>query len=183
MDMSVSKRRERVKDRECCLPWGCKGWVTTEQLNNNSVDPDPSNQLKSETHIWRVGGASQKRHAGPPKANPGCWARRRWRSRPLQPRTSGVQYAVSRKSDSGPALSSVHAHGQSPSSCDLQPVGEVGKGRLRAETVRAGLQRGQSLQKQAACWAKDSSEAPDEQRTTHAQRQTSIFHRTVSFEK
>ena len=35
----------------CCRPWGCKGWVTTERLNNNNnVDPDPSNQrLKSET--------------------------------------------------------------------------------------------------------------------------------------
>jgi len=38
MDMSLSKLREIVKDREawraCCSQWGCKELDTTEQLNN-----------------------------------------------------------------------------------------------------------------------------------------------------
>ena len=37
-DMSLSKFRKRVKDREawrCCSPWGRKGSDTTERLNNN----------------------------------------------------------------------------------------------------------------------------------------------------
>ena len=36
MDMSLSKLREVVKDREgcmCCSPWGCKESDTTERLN------------------------------------------------------------------------------------------------------------------------------------------------------
>ena len=33
MDMSLSKLREMVKDREACCPWGRKMSNVTEQLN------------------------------------------------------------------------------------------------------------------------------------------------------
>ena len=35
MDMSLSKLRELVTDREvvCCSPWGCKESDTTQRLN------------------------------------------------------------------------------------------------------------------------------------------------------
>ena len=36
-DMSLSKLREMVKDRDalvCCSPWGCKESDTTEPVNN-----------------------------------------------------------------------------------------------------------------------------------------------------
>ena len=33
MDMSLSKLRELVMDRECCSPWGHKESDTTERLN------------------------------------------------------------------------------------------------------------------------------------------------------
>ena len=34
INMSLSKLRETVKDREaCCIPWGCKELDMTEQLN------------------------------------------------------------------------------------------------------------------------------------------------------
>ena len=34
MDLSLSKLREMVKDREvCCSPWGCQESDTTEQQN------------------------------------------------------------------------------------------------------------------------------------------------------
>ena len=33
MDMSLSKRRELVMDREAWRPWSCKESDTTEQLN------------------------------------------------------------------------------------------------------------------------------------------------------
>ena len=33
MDMSLSKLREVVMDREACNPWGCKESDTTERLN------------------------------------------------------------------------------------------------------------------------------------------------------
>ena len=39
MDVSLSKLREIVKDREdwhCCSPWGHKELNTTEQLNKNN---------------------------------------------------------------------------------------------------------------------------------------------------
>ena len=40
MDMSLSKLRKIVKDREvkpaCCSPWGCKESEMTEQLNNRT---------------------------------------------------------------------------------------------------------------------------------------------------
>ena len=39
MDMSLSKLREMVKDREpwqCCSSWGCKQSDTTERLNNRT---------------------------------------------------------------------------------------------------------------------------------------------------
>ena len=36
MDMSLSKPRETVKDREACSPQGCKELFMTEQLKNNS---------------------------------------------------------------------------------------------------------------------------------------------------
>ena len=36
MDMSLSKPRETVKDREACSPRGCKELFMTEQLKNNS---------------------------------------------------------------------------------------------------------------------------------------------------
>ena len=41
MDMSLSKLREIVKDREgnlaCCSPWSRRELDMTEQLNNNKV--------------------------------------------------------------------------------------------------------------------------------------------------
>ena len=43
MDMSLSKLREMVKDREaCCSPWGRKELDTTERLNNNKSRVGPS---------------------------------------------------------------------------------------------------------------------------------------------
>ena len=39
MDVSMSKPREIVKDREAwcaAVPWVCKAWDTTKQLNNNN---------------------------------------------------------------------------------------------------------------------------------------------------
>ena len=46
MDISLSKLREMVKDREawlCYSPWGHKEWGTTEWLNNSN---------KSLRHVW-----------------------------------------------------------------------------------------------------------------------------------
>ena len=37
MDMSLSKLREIVKDRECCSPWDHKELDTTESMNDNKV--------------------------------------------------------------------------------------------------------------------------------------------------
>ena len=37
MDMSLSKLREMVKDRECCSLWGCKQLDMNQWLNNNSA--------------------------------------------------------------------------------------------------------------------------------------------------
>ena len=50
-DMSLSKLREIVKDREslvCCSPLGCKELDTTERLNNNNMY---KNTLEYNTHI------------------------------------------------------------------------------------------------------------------------------------
>ena len=41
MDMSLSKLREMVKDREAC-PWGCKELEMTERLNNNCSNQNTS---------------------------------------------------------------------------------------------------------------------------------------------
>ena len=41
VDMSLSKLREIVKDREawaCCSPWGHKESDTTEQVNSNNIE-------------------------------------------------------------------------------------------------------------------------------------------------
>ena len=40
MDMSLSKLRQIMKDREVwCAAWGCKESNTTEQLNKNNKTP------------------------------------------------------------------------------------------------------------------------------------------------
>ena len=41
MDMSLSKLREKMKDREvaCCSPWGHKESDMTQQLNNHPKQP------------------------------------------------------------------------------------------------------------------------------------------------
>ena len=36
MDMSLSRRQERVKDREACSPRGCKESDMTKRLNNRN---------------------------------------------------------------------------------------------------------------------------------------------------
>ena len=51
MDMSLSKRQERVKDREACSPWGHKELDTTEQLNKNN----------NHFHMWLLGVGLNKR--------------------------------------------------------------------------------------------------------------------------
>ena len=152
-------------------------WATEQQQQQRG-----SGSQSPTAQTWNTD-LESGRHAGSPKADLGCCGRLRRRSRPLQLRSQWPSNAVSRKSDSGSARSNMHAHSQSLFSCDLQPVWEVGKGRVRSGAVRASLQLRQCLQKQAAGWAKDSSEASDGQQTTYTQRQTETFHRTVSFEK
>ena len=183
MNMSLSRRQEGLKDREAwhaAVHGGAKSW---SQLSDWTTTATTGSRSQSPTaQTWNTD-LESGRHAGSPKADLGCCGRLRRRSRPLQLRSQWPSNAVSRKSDSGSARSNMHAHSQSLSSCDIQPVWEVGKGRLKSGALRAGLQLRQCLQKQAACWAKDSSEASDRQQTTYTQRQTETFHRTVSFEK
>ena len=47
MDMSLSKLREIVKDREAwpAASWGCKESDTTYQLNNNVINKQKNNKL------------------------------------------------------------------------------------------------------------------------------------------
>ena len=56
MDMSLSKLREMVKDREawCCSPWGCKGSDTMEQLNNRVSSPAVNTVVTNTSHWYHV---------------------------------------------------------------------------------------------------------------------------------
>ena len=55
MDMSMSKLREMVMDREafvCCSPWGRKESDTTERLNSNNSEECPWRRAWQSTPVF-----------------------------------------------------------------------------------------------------------------------------------